>query len=356
MYQRDEERVNNYRAKISTIEKEIADLKRRYLFQEIFDSVRDIERKLSRLVNDIRTVRQKGFVYGKDWENTVTDYNGELPGLKAAIQTESNNISNANSFVLNQTINEIASLHRDFETNPSNYYSYVDSMESKITPIKKIISDAENKLKAMIQPMEEKLNKLSARIERVNDGFEYLEKATFKLLVGENLIDVWGAQYLKEGKKGPKGIIFLTDKRFRFEQNEDVVVSRRFLVVTKKEHIQKLLIDEPIGLISSSKDTEKGIFLVHKEMLNLEFERGAKIRKAIFRTNIDSKEVDNILDSVISGGIERDVTSESKERKKEEKPLPKIDKCPACGASFDRPIVKGMTHIKCKYCGKIINF
>jgi|GEM_PF-4515393 len=354
MYHRDEEKVGNYRSKLSSIQNDITDLKRKYLFDDVFGNIRDIEKKLNGIENGIRTVRQKGFVYGKEWEKMVIDYKGELPRIKTSIQTESNNIANIHSFTLDQMVSEISSMRSDFETNPANYYSHIDSVESRISPIKSLIKDADNKLKAIIQPMEEKLNTLDKRIKRIDNGFEQIEKASFKLLEGESPVDAWSAQYLKEGKKGPKGMIFLTDKRFRFEQNEDVVVSRRFLVVTKKERRQELLIDEPIGLIVSSKDSEKGFFLARKEMLHLDFEHGAKIREATFRTNVDSKEIDDVLDSVISGGISKTITDEG--TKTEEKTLPKIDKCPACGASFTKPIVKGMTHIRCEYCGKVVYF
>ncbi|TES93525.1 MAG: hypothetical protein E3J87_02040 [Candidatus Cloacimonadota bacterium] len=358
MYQKNEEKVGKYRAKLSSLESEISSLKRKYLFEDIFNNVRDIERKLSGVERGMRTLRQKGFIYGKDWENSVSNYKGELPNIKSSIQMESNNISNAHSFTLNQITSEISSIRSSFVSSPGNYYSHIDSLESRMSPIKSLVNNAENKLKAIIQPMVEKIDRLNAKIGRIDKGFENIEKASFKLLAGENLVDVWDAQYLKEGKKGPKGFIYLTDKRFRFEQNEDVVVSRRFLVITKKERRQKLMIDEPIGLISSSKDSEKGFFLARKEMLELGFGQGAKIRKATFRTHMDSKEVDDILDSVISGGISATMVSDAKEKAKERegKPLPKIDKCPACGASFNKPIVKGMTHIKCDFCGKLINF
>ncbi|OQX52034.1 MAG: hypothetical protein B5M53_09590 [Candidatus Cloacimonas sp. 4484_209] len=352
MYQRDEEKVQTYRSKLSSIENEVTTLKKRYLFEEIFNAVSTIEKNLTTLDKQLKTIRQKGFIYGKDWEQLISDFKNELPGIKKNIQKESDSIANIHSFTLDKITSEIDSIRLDFEKTPGAYYSYIDSVESKIFPIKEFVSEAETKLKTMIQPIEERIGVLISKVNRINNGFEHLEKATFKLLEGENLVDVWDAQYFKEGKKGPKGFIFLTDKRFRFEQDENVVVSRKFLVVAKREHRQNLLIDEPIGLIISSKDSEKGFFLAKKEMLNLEFGQGAKVRKAIFRTTIDSKEVDDIIDSVISGGIASTMVPEA--GKKAEKPLPKIDRCPACGAMLTTPIVKGMTYIKCEYCGKII--
>ena len=358
MYQRDGKKVSEYRSKLSSIESEISSLKNKYLFQDIFNNIKDIETKLFSIGSKLKTIRQKGYVFRKDWENSIIAYQSELPDIKSNIHSESQNISNTHSFALNSILSEIVSIRSSFESTPGSYYSHIDSMESRIAPIKTMVEGAENKLKVMIQPMDEKVNRINSRIERIDKGFELIERASFKLFKAENLVDVWGAMYIKEGKKGPKGFIYLTDKRFRFEQNEDVVVSRKFLIVTKKERRQKLMVDEPIGLIASSKDTEKGLFLARKEMLELEFEQGAKIRKATFRTFIDSKELDDVLDSAISGRIMKTMTGEAlkKEEKKEEKPLPKIDKCPACGASFNKPIVKGMTHIKCKYCGKLINF
>jgi hypothetical protein len=358
MYQRDEQQVSAYRSKLSSIESEANSLKNRYLLQNIFSNVRDMEVKLGTLGNSLQTIRQKGFIFGKDWEDSIIAYQQELPGIKTSIQMESQNIANVHSFTLNSITSEIVSMRASFESSPGSYYSHIDSLESRLSPIKSMITDAENKLQAMIQPMQDKVNRIATRISRIDKGFENLESSSFKLLVQENLVDVWDAMYLTEGKKGPRGFIYLTDKRIRFEQNEDVVVSRKFLVVTKKERVRKLMIDEPIGLITASKDAERGFFLARKEMLDLEFGQGAKVRKAAFRLFTDSKEVDNVLDSVVSGGIETSKTAAAAEdeKKKAEKPLPKIDKCPACGASFDKPIVKGMTHIKCDFCGKIVNF
>lgn len=356
MYQRDDSRVSEYRKKLSSIERKANDLKTRYLFQGIFGSVRDIESKLGTLGRNLQTIRQKGFIFGKDWEDSLAAYRQELPGIKTSIQTETRNIANVHSFTLNSIISEVTSIRASFESNPGSYYSHIDSLESRLHPINTMINDAENKLQVMIQPMQEKVNRIATRISRIDKGFETLESASFKLLSEENLVDVWDAMYLKEGKKGPRGFVYLTDNRIRFEQNEDVVVSRKFLVVTKKERVRKLMIDEPIGLITTSKDAERGFFLARKEMLDLEFGQGAKVRKATFRLFTDSKEVDNVLDSVVSGGIEASKTASAaeKQKEKEAKPLPRIDKCPACGASFNKPIVKGMTHIKCEFCGKVI--
>ncbi len=358
MYQGDDKKVSEYRSKLSSMERDVNSLKSKYLFQDIFGRVRDIETKLSSIANSLKINRQKGFIFCKDWEDSIAAYREEMPGIKNNIQTESQNISNVHSFTLNSMLSEIASVRGSYENSPGSFYSHIDSLQSRILPVKTMVSDAQNKLSSMIQPMEEKVSKIKTRISRIDKGFENLEKASFKLLEGENLVDVWDAMYLKEGKKGPRGFIYLSDKRFRFEQDEDVVVSRKFLIVTKKKRVQKLMIDEPIGRIAASKDAEKGFFLARKEMLELEFGQGAKLRKATFRTFIDSKEIDDILDSVVSGGINAGKTAESieKEKEKVKKPLPKIDKCPACGASFNTPIVKGMTHIKCNFCGKLVNF
>lgn len=358
MYSRDDNKVGEYRSKLSSIESEANTLKTKYLFQSIFSNVRDIETKLANMGNSLQTVRQKGFIFGKDWEDSIIAYQQELPGIKTNIQTESQNIANVHSFTLNSIVSEVVSIRSSFESSPGSYYSHIDSLKSRLDPIERMVNDAENKLQSMIQPMYDKVTRIATRIDRIDKGFENLESASFKLLVEENLVDVWDAMYLKEGKKGPRGFIYLTDKRIRFEQNEDVVVSRKFLVVTKKERVRKLMIDEPIGLITASKDAERGFFLARKEMLDLEFGHGSRVKKATFRLFTDSKEVDNILDSVVSGGIDASKTAAAaeQEKEKESKPLPKIDKCPACGASFDKPIVKGMTHIKCEFCGKIVNF
>lgn len=358
MYQQNDDKVASYRSKLSSIQNQLSGLKRKFFFENISNTLGNLENSLSGIDKKIGTIRQKGFIFGKDWEKQIANYKSEFSNIKTNIQNESNNISNVHSMTLNQMTSEISTVRANFESNPDNYYSHIDSLESRITPVKKIIDDAENKLRSMIEPVEKKIHGFSNRIKRIDKGYEYLENASFNLLQNEHLVDIWEAQYLKEAKKGPKGVIYLTDKRFRFEQNEDVVVSRKFLFITKKEHRQKLMVDEPIGSIVSSKDSEKGFFLVRKEVLNLEFGEGAKLRKASFRTFIDSEEVDNILDSVVSGGITSTMTEEAlkKEKEMEGKPLPKIDRCPACGASFNKPIVKGMTHIKCEYCGKIIYF
>jgi predicted nucleic acid-binding Zn-ribbon protein len=358
MYQQSDDKVGSYRSKLSSIQNQVTELKRKFFFEDISNALGNLENNLSGISQKIGTIRQKGFIFGKDWERLVNDYKNEFSTIKTTINNESNNISNLHSMTLNQMASEIGSIRANFENSPSNYYSHIDSLESRIAPIKKIIDDAENKLKSMIGPIEKKINRFSNRIVRIDKGYEYLENASFKLLQNEHVVDVWEAQYLKEGNEGPKGVIYLTDKRFRFEQNEDVVVSRKFLFITKKEHRQKLMVDEPIGSIVSSKDSEKGFFLARKEVLNLKFGEGAKLRNASFRTFIDSEEVDNILDSVVSGGITSTMTEEAlkKEKEIEEKPLPKIDRCPACGAKFSQPIVKGMTYIKCEYCGKITYF
>ena len=56
MYQKDDKKVSEYRSKLSSIERDANSLKTKYLFQNIFSNVRDIETKIGTLGNSLQTV------------------------------------------------------------------------------------------------------------------------------------------------------------------------------------------------------------------------------------------------------------------------------------------------------------
>ena len=87
-------------------------------------------------------------------------------------------------------------------------------------------------------------------------------------------------------------------------------------------------------------------------MLSLAFDNRAPVRNATLRLEADSEVWQGHIGRVKSGDIAGERTGPRDQAAAEAvKAAP--TKCSTCGASITQAVVRGMTEIKCEYCGAV---
>jgi len=157
-------------------------------------------------------------------------------------------------------------------------------------------------------------------------------------------------------------------------------VSRTLIFFTKKEHVQKIIIDKPIGALGSIKDTEQG-WLFKAELLDVSFRDRAG--DMLFKLDKDSTMIKELIRRIVEGHIDTERIGSGSAGagiapepvrtvapaapppvqatapppvQQVERLAPREIRCPGCGAVYDKPLLKGMTSDECPYCSTTIRF
>jgi hypothetical protein len=189
-------------------------------------------------------------------------------------------------------------------------------------------------------------------MRKIENVLKHVDDATFKLFPDENVIDITDAQWLTDQKGGPNGVLFCTDHRLIFEQNEEVATKKVLFVVTEKQRVQKVAMEAPIGSVEQIKESDTGALMFHKDHLELTFGAQSRVRAAHFILQEDAAEWQRLINRVNAGEMEKERV-QTTAAPTADKPKTMPSQCPACGARFTQELVRGMTSVKCQYCGTV---
>ena len=164
------------------------------------------------------------------------------------------------------------------------------------------------------------------------------------------------AEWERDDEEGPDGLLFLTDQRLLFEQNEEIATDKLFgMITTKSEKVQELMLDIPVHQIEEIEHSERGGFLGVGRVEILELVLGP--RAPVSRARFELKEQDSAdwavwLKRVQTGEIDRDRDEAYRDEVEEaaERAAKFPTQCPSCfGALPEAP--RGAERIYCPYCG-----
>lgn len=358
--------------KISDLRSKASRLQSEALFSDESREISALDKNLEDALRKLETLKGKGYLHGRTVEENLKRAKELWQDRRREAENELRNLSNDLRYKSEQVDKEVRDLRNTFERDFREAERRYRDVENRVEEFERLVNSAESRIEGKFQDLKNDLNKASSLLTEIENGYNLLEKASFKLHQEEDLIYVCGAQYLEDKKKnGPKGNIFLTGNRFIFEQNEEVVVSRSFIFFTKKEHVQKIITERAIGALGEMKDLEQG-FVFKAEVLDVVFKDGKAPQSMMFKLNKDSKMLKDLINRIISGDIERDKTggkpptgtlsqgettiAPATEPAAAPSGSLKEIRCPGCGVLYDKPLLKGMTSDNCDYCGTTIRF
>ena len=156
---------------------------------------------------------------------------------------------------------------------------------------------------------------------------------------------------MMEGEK-PHGTLYFTNQRFVFEGQKEVVLEKKFLIVTKKRIDRVVMIEHPVGAVQ---DISKGrVGLIAGTGVYVQFK--PEIGKAVTPFDVRGWEADVItrfFKYITGGEAERDIAA-VRGVTAPAAPTIRLVRCSACGAPHSGEIYQGQTSVKCEYCGTAV--
>ena len=226
-------------------------------------------------------------------------------------------------------------------------------MDGSADALGKSADSVVSSLTGMYDSIKDRLDKLQTELHKMERILDHVDQASFKLFPEENVVDAIDAQWIVDQKGGPKGVLFCTDHRLLFEQKEELATKRVLFIVTEKQKVQRLALEEPVGAVDQVKETESGAMLFRKDHLDVTFSADSTVRSAHFVLKGDSALWQQMINRLNAGEMETERV-DREPMPAPAAPLSMPSQCPACGGRITQQLVRGMQSVKCRYCGTVI--
>jgi hypothetical protein len=331
-----------------SLQTRLSDLRSEASLAGLRDRVEDLDSSLSGLPATLEEVRKGGYVYRAYLEKKVEVLRQQWQGLRQSIDREAAQQGQ-------QLVRQADTLQRRLSGMGSRLEAAkLDSLERDIDMLAGKVGDAQRALQGTFDTIQSNVGQTEGQLRKVRWLLQQVSGASFRLRPEEFPVDGVEAQYITEGeKKGPKGVLFLTDQRLLFEQKEDVATKKFLFITTERKRMHELLLEAPIGSVQQSEAIERGA-VFRKDFLELAFGAQATVSQALFRIEADSDAWQALIGRVASGDIAQERVGAETAPAVEVSVADVPTNCPTCGAGFTAEIVRGMQSISCDYCGTVI--
>jgi hypothetical protein len=344
------EPADEYLSKVGSLESRLQSLYEDVALNGVNADLGQLDTWLRDLPTSIQQVRSRGYVFksylekkadvlARQWAELRSRVTGDLTGRAAELSIEADGVKW-----------QVLSLRdpRD-EGRLASAEVAVNDLESRIRAAKQF-------LEGMYGPLRENARQATDQVKEIAWMLDEVDAAPFKLYPGEGAISAVKAQWMTLEKEGPKGIFFLTDERVLFEQREEIATKKVLFIATEKQKVQELKWEAALSQVESVKASEKGgaiLGIGKKQVLEFKFGGSTKVRSALLQLEADSDTWQALIGRVKSGDIAGERTA-PKDKTVVEAARAAPTQCNVCGATITQSMVKGMSEIKCEYCGTVI--
>lgn len=314
-----------------------------------------LDATLDTLPVTLQTVRNAGYIFDNSLEREIPTLNqqwdGTMPKIMEEIQRRAQELTAAS-----------VRLGRKYPWDGTG--TEPPERASAVWEFERSISSAESSVRGMYSGLEEHIRDVETRLNKAQRLMDTFAEAGFKLQPNEYPVAACEARYLTsstDDEEGPQGFLFLTDQRLVFEQNEDIAREKVLFFTTKKEHVQEVKLDVPVGAITKVEAENVGM-MGHKDFLNMRFQDPPAPRPGgRFHIQASNEEWVALINKITSGEIDADrvgaksvaervAAAEAAGAPAETAPdIP--THCVNCGAPISVKIVRGMTSVTCEFCG-----
>jgi len=138
-----------------------------------------------------------------------------------------------------------------------------------------------------------------------------------------------------------------------FEQRQEVATKKVLFITTEKRLVIAAMLICEVNYITDVTGTKQGLFK-NEDYLTFTASSGAPFQQTSFHIfDQDFQSWIGIVNRVRSHEIDKDrVIKIDEEVVEKVKNAPTI--CPACGALFTKPVLRGQDSITCEYCGNVV--
>ncbi len=338
---------------ISRLEGRAQDLQKSGLLSSIRDSLEDLDTQINHLTSQLSELRTKGYVFKRYLEEKAQTLQADWPTLRQQVQRE----IEARARDLEPDLHRVESAVRGLATYKGKALtaaqSAINRVESELDSAERRVQAANDTANGMFDRKNSDAYQVNREIEQCLEWLGWADKASFGFQPGEALVEAVKGQWLQDGKEGPKGLLFLTDRRVIFEQREKVAKKKVLFITTASEEVQEVKWEAPLGaLVEAQASEQRKALILKKEHLTLKFKPPATVREVLVElSGGDSDEWRALINRVLSGDIEKERVEGAAQAAAQEAAIEVPSKCPSYGASLDVQVIKGMAAVKCPFCG-----
>ncbi|MBN1933024.1 MAG: hypothetical protein JW934_00080 [Anaerolineae bacterium] len=339
---------------ISRLESRAETLQKSGLLSSIRDSLEDLDTQINQMPSQLTELRTKGYVFKRYLEEKAQALKTDWPTLRQQVQREIDARSRDLESDLHRVESTVRSLAMYKGKALTSAQSAINRAESELDSAERRVKAANDTASGMFDRKKSDAYQINREIEQCLEWLGWVDKASFGFQPGEALVEAVKGQWLQDGnKEGPKGILFLTDRRIVFEQREKVAKKKVLFITTASEEVQEVQWEAPLGAIVEAQASEqRKALIMKKEHLTLKFKPPATIREVLVElSGGDSDEWRALINRMLSGDVEKERIAGAAQAAAVEAAIEVPSKCPSCGASLDIQVVKGMSALKCPFCG-----
>jgi len=348
------EPIEQVRRKATSLESTLNSVRDKTSLKQVLDALEDIDSQLGALPGALARLRGRGYAFKSYLESDVAAVQNEWPATRSRVQSDVDFQRRTLSSQMDDLTMRFLQARSVVDIDMTQAQSALAMVEASAQSLDRTASTAISTLQGMYNSLQSRVRKVQSDVKKAETVLNEVDNACFKLYPNEQIIDVMEGQWLTDQKGGPKGFLFCTDHRLIFEQREEVATKKVLFFATEKQKVQQVAMEAPIGSVTQIKESESGALLLRKDHLEVVFGPQSKVRSAHFILKGDSAEWQRLINRVNAGEMEKERVRAADAPKTEDKPKTALPThCPACGAAFTQEIVRGMTSIKCQYCGTV---
>ncbi len=334
-----------------TLQEKIAELRGKYdelrdkvSMDDVTRTLGEVSTEIAGLPGEIAGLRQKGYAFAGYLEQKAAVLQKQWDEVRQQVQRM---IGEEITRVQGQ-FDELGDLWKRLESqfgDKAKEQTY-NLLKMTMGTVEKGADAARSRIEGLYGQVPDNVSQTKDQLRKIDGYLSLAAEATVAWKPAEALFMAHQAEWAKDKKDKPDGILYLTDQRLIFEQKEKVGGRLGF----GGEKVQKVLFEVPVGAISEARHEDKGLF-GGKDLIHLKFSSGdyGETTFEIKSGGIDSKWYAQQLSRAISGEIEKErAIPVDKAAADAAKAAPTT--CPTCGATLPS-LVRGMTELACEYCG-----
>lgn len=207
-----------------------------------------------------------------------------------------------------------------------------------------------NKVASPLKALESSIGALDRDLRIAESTVALFSQAGFPLKPSESPVLAIEGKSMASDKA--EGTLYFTNQRFVFEAQKEVVLEKKFFIVTKKRTDRVVTIEQPIGALQEI--TKGRVGLIAWTGIYIRFKPALHLPETPF--DVKGWEADVIgrfFTYIIGGEADADI-ARTRGVRMEKTPEIRVARCEHCGAPYTREIYKGQTSVQCEYCGTSI--
>ncbi|HSH01690.1 MAG TPA: hypothetical protein VLL52_04165 [Anaerolineae bacterium] len=314
--------------------------------------VNDIESKLRQLPQELAKLRKRGYAHAGHLEGQLKNLDQQWGRVKRDVRRLIQDGRDDLADGLDEADEALERADRGRRTRN------LEDAEEVLNDLKREVSRIKSDIRGRYSDIRSELSNVGSRLAHLDWILDNLVESGIKLYDLEGPIAAVEAEWQRDGKEGPDGILYLTDQRLIFEQKEKVA-KKKFLGIftTESETLQGILIEEQVRHIEEVAHSEEGGFLGFgkDDILELVFTPEATLTRARF--HIDGQESADWAQWIkqVQDGVFDQRRAEQHALPEEELVAKKFPaNCPNCMASVP-PQPRGVNSVVCEFCNGTIN-